>query len=69
MILTKLERWMLEDLGRSEQPLWGGHLKRGEPVNDPDMRRWIENGLIEAVGTEGYRLTDAGRAACGETTT
>lgn len=51
----------LRYLALSGRPLWGGHLQRGEPVSDPDMRRWIEDGWIKAVGTEGYVITEAGR--------
>ena len=58
------ERSQLEYLGRSNVPLWGGHLARGEPVTDGGMKRWIDNGWIEvAADRTGYVLTDAGRAA------
>ena len=62
-MLTEREKWSLRYLGKANRPLWGGHLKRGEVLSDPDMPRWIEQGFIEAVGTEGYVLTDAGRQA------
>lgn len=61
MALTKLEVMQLRYLERAGYPLWGGHLKRGEPVSDPTMRRWIETGLIESRGTDGYMLTEAGK--------
>jgi hypothetical protein len=64
--LSKMDRRHLGWLAKQHAPMWGGHLKRGEPISDPDMGRWIETGLIEAVDTEGYRITDAGRAALGE---
>lgn len=55
----------LRYLVRSLKPLWGGHLERGEPISDPQMRSWIERGLIVAVeeyGVKGYRITPAGRS-------
>lgn len=50
-------------LGAQKLPMWGGHLERGEPVSDPMMRRWITDGIIEAVSSPrpGYVLTDKGR--------
>lgn len=56
-----LERLQLAYLAKSPRPLWGGHLQRGERITDPNMQRWIDSGFIEAVGTEGYRITDWGR--------
>ena len=63
--LTAQEDMELRYLARSTQPLWGGHLQRGEPVTDPDMKRWIDLGLIEPVGTKGYRVTALCRANLG----
>ncbi len=58
------ERLQLEYLRRSTEPLWGGHLQRGEPVTDGDMMRWIDNGWIEvAPDRSGYVLTELGRSA------
>lgn len=62
METPRIDLLSLRYLARSRQPLWGGHLKRGEPVSDPDMRRWIDEGIIEVVGTDGYVITDKGRA-------
>lgn len=62
-----LERMQLEYLSRQPRPVWGGHLKRGERITDPDMQRWVDDGWIEAVGTEGYRITDKGREALQQT--
>lgn len=59
MALSKMELLELRYLAK-HQPLWGAHLQRGEPLTDPQMRRWIESGLIEAQGTDGYRLTAIG---------
>lgn len=63
--LTQLEDDQLRYLARSPKPLWGGHLKRGEPITDSDMQRWLDLGLIEAVGKEGYRATPLCRANLG----
>jgi len=60
--LTEQEKVELAYLAQKNY-LWGGHLKRGEPLNDPHMIRWRDLGLIEAVDTIGYRITDAGRRA------
>lgn len=57
----RLDLLSLSYLAQSDNLLWGGHLQRGEPISDPDMRRWVDDGIIEAVGTEGYRITEAGR--------
>ena len=57
------ERMQLEYLGRSYKPLWGGHLGRGEPLTDGDMKRWLDNGWIAiADDRTGYVLTDLGRS-------
>ena len=63
MKLTRQEIMELSYLERSYRPLYGGHLQRGQPISDPQLARWVETGLIKAVGTEGYRITDLGRAA------
>lgn len=62
-----LRRAELEWLGRQRLPMWGGHLERGEPVSDPNMRAWIDDGIIEAVEQPrpGYVLTDKGRQLIG----
>lgn len=60
--LSTMELLQLRYLAR-HQPLWGGHLQRGERLNDPDMVRWIERGWIEPDGTIGYRLTEDGQRA------
>lgn len=57
-----LDLVQLRYLAKSTRPLWGGHLERGERITDPDMQRWLDAGWIEAVGTDGYRITDKGRA-------
>jgi hypothetical protein len=31
-MLTERDRLELSYLGRATEPLWGGHLKRGEPI-------------------------------------
>lgn len=66
--LTNSEDDQLRYLARSSEPLWGGHLKRGEPITDQQMQRWLDLGLIEAVGSEGYRATPLCRATLGRGT-
>lgn len=63
MKLTPIARLSLSYLAKSREPLWGGHLKRGEPITDPEMRSWVANGLIKQFRDEGYFITEAGRAA------
>lgn len=67
-VLTAKDRLVLAWLG--EHPYsWGAHVKRGDPITDPDMVRWVNFGLIEyhapwtPTGNGGYTLTDKGRAA------
>jgi hypothetical protein len=50
----------LRYLAKQSCPLWGGHLKRNTPPN-PVLAGYVSDGLIEAVGKEGYRITDRGR--------
>ena len=58
------ERRQLEWLGKQHNPVWGGHLQRSEPISDPDMQRWLQNGWIEVTPCKtGYRLTPQGREA------
>jgi len=59
--MRKVALWSLQYLARSHVPLWGGHLKRREPITDGEMQDWVDRGLIQAVGTEGYVITEAGR--------
>lgn len=63
MKLTECERWELSYLARQRRPIWGAHLKRGEPLDSLQMRRWLDLGLIRKIGSEGYSITDLGRAA------
>lgn len=55
-------------LSRQWLPMWGGHLTRGEPISDPQMRQWVQDGLIAAVEKPrpGYVITDKGRALLAE---
>ena len=64
-MLSEQERLSLRYLAKADRPLWGGHLQRREPISDPDMRSWIERGLIKQVEDQGYIITDAGRLAIG----
>lgn len=70
MKLSSMDKTQLCWLAQQPSPMWGGHLERNEPLSDPQMRAWVENGLIEAVSREvfgrtihGYIITDAGRRA------
>lgn len=63
MKMTAREIVELKWLAGRYSAVWGGHLQRGQPLNDPQMKRWLELGLIEQVGIEGYRISAAGRAA------
>ena len=59
------ERAQLEWLSIQNEPRWGGHLERGEPMTDDDLHRWIDNGWVEVWPNHhrrGYRLTDLGRS-------
>ena len=62
MELSNRDRLHLRHLRDADEPLWGGHLQRGEPITDPDMQRWLDAGLIEVVGEGtgyvGYATTD-----------
>ena len=62
MELSKRDRLHLRCLLDADEPLWGGHLQRGEPITDPDMQRWLDLGLIKVVGEGtgyvGYTTTD-----------
>jgi len=53
----------LEWLGKQRLPMWGGHLERGEPASDPQLRAWVADGIVQAVEQprKGYMLTDKGR--------
>jgi hypothetical protein len=66
MGLSNMDRQHLGWLANQHSPMWGAHLERGSPITDPDMRRWVELGLIKAIETKGYVLTDKGRAALSE---
>jgi hypothetical protein len=63
MVLSDQEKREQRYVQSAPRPVWGGHLERGEPVTDPTMKRWIDLGLIEAVGTKGYILTSKGAEA------
>lgn len=63
-MLSKREKQELQYLGESRTPLWGGHLVRGEPLQDPDLIRWVALEIVKPVYNEGYMgyiLTDRGR--------
>lgn len=60
----QIRRLELEWLARQSQPVWGGHLERGEPLpQDSGIGAYLRAGLIErhdALGRKGYRITRAG---------
>lgn len=60
-MMSKHDRLHLGYLEKARQPLWGGHLKRNQPITDPDMSRWLAHGWIERVGNQGYALTALGQ--------
>lgn len=62
-MMSKRDRLHLGYLEKARQPLWGGHLERGQPITDPDMPRWLSHGWIERVDRQGYILTAAGQIA------
>lgn len=64
--LTKLERLELSWLSRQSHPVWGGHLARGEPVEQTGLARFVRMGVIEEASQFGYRITAKGRAAIRE---
>lgn len=53
----------LKWLAKQHEPVWGGHLARGEPISDSTMQAWVADGIIEAVKRPriGYVLTEKGR--------
>lgn len=57
-------RWLNQ---QNEMPMWGGHIQRNEPLTDPDIRSWLDAGLIALDPTKrGYIITELGRRAIGE---
>lgn len=64
MTLTPIERWSLQWLAKQQWPMWGGHLKRGEPLSDNSIKAFLVNGLI-AQREGGYVITDKGRELSG----
>ena len=59
--ISSIDRVLLSFLAAQEDPVWGGHLERGEPLNDAAMIGWLDRGWIEQVEDKGYRITDSGR--------
>ncbi len=62
--MDRTRRLELQWLARQSTPMWGGHLERGQPISDPQMRAWVEDGVIERVDHPrlGYVITEKGRA-------
>ena len=61
-----LSRGELLYLARENKPVWGGHLKRGEPLNDDGLKRALADGIIKQIGLEGYVITVKGRKMLGD---
>lgn len=61
--MTDLERLELAYLAKQYRPIWGAHLKRGEPLPDNNMKRWLVRGWMKQVGLQGYVITNTGREA------
>jgi len=59
--VVSIEWLQLAWLARQPAPVWGGHMQRNEPCGDPDIPRWMRNGLIQRVDGQGYVITDKGR--------
>lgn len=59
--MTLDDRFFLKHLSALTEPIWGAHLKRGKPLGDASIKRWLERGWVEQVGDEGYRITARGR--------
>lgn len=75
MKLTNDERRSLIWLSQQSEPVWGGHLERGEPIDGPriDLRfsEWVRNRLVEEWPNHhkrGYRITEKGRVILKDTT-
>lgn len=60
--ISTRDKWALMYLAKADRPVWGGHLSRGEPANY-EIQNWLERGLIQQVGDQGYVLTEFGRSA------
>lgn len=63
MALKKDDRLRLKWLSL-HGPAWGGHIERKEPLTNPDLKAWLQAGLIklDASGI-GYVLTEKGHRA------
>ena len=51
----------LQYMEKQGRPLFGGHLKRKQPVTDTSMKETLDAGLIRQMGEDGYVLTDWGK--------
>lgn len=60
MVLGKNAVLHLRWLAQQGKPMWGGHIERGEPLTDPDIKSWLEAGLIKRVEDFGYMITEKG---------
>lgn len=60
--LTARQISELAYLGRSPKPLWWGVIERDPELRQcPELREYVEAGLIEQVGKRGFVLTPRGR--------
>jgi hypothetical protein len=55
-------RYDLRYLSTMTKPIWGYPLQRGMALDDPNLRYLIEREYAAPVGTEGFVITERGRA-------
>lgn len=63
-MLSERAKSELRWLASQHRPVWGGHLERGQSLDDSDLKDWLSLGLVEQSGM-GYIITKAGRISCG----
>ena len=62
--LRDIDRRELKWLAQHVEPVWGGHLDRGEPVQiGSPLEFYLSNGLIKCVKDVGYIITARGKVA------
>jgi len=67
-VLRDIDRRELKWLAQQTDPVWGGHLDRGEPVQvGSPLEFYLSSGLIKCVRGVGYVITTRGLDALLET--